>query len=188
MSDKRGQRIGYVRVSSIDQNTTRQLDGQELDRVYEDKCSGKDTARPELQACLRFLREGDTLVVHSMDRLSRNLSDLLKLVDGLTQRGVTIEFLKPSRLVFDGRDDKMSRLLLQMLGAVAEFERAMIRERQREGIEKAKRRGIYKGRKPALNDKQIAELKQRIAAGEKKTEIAKALGITRQTVYAYAES
>ena len=79
----KGQRIGYVRVSSADQNTARQLDGLELDRVFTDMASGKDTKRPQLEACMAFVRDGDTLVVHSMDRLARNLMDLRQIVDTL---------------------------------------------------------------------------------------------------------
>lgn len=182
-----GQRVGYVRVSSVDQNTERQLDGITLNAVFEDKASGKDTNRPQLQACLKHLRAGDTLFVHSMDRLARNVTDLLKLVGELTTKGVAVEFVKEN-MTFKGDDSPMSKLMLTLLGAVAEFERAMIRERQREGIAQAKKKGVYRGRKPALNDAQIAELRQRVGAGEKKSMIAKALGITRQTVYAYLES
>jgi len=89
-----GQRIGYVRVSSFDQNPERQLEQIQVDKVFTDKASGKDTRRPELERLLAFVREGDTVVVHSMDRLARNLDDLRRLVQGLTQRGVRIEFLK----------------------------------------------------------------------------------------------
>ena len=182
-----GQRIGYVRVSSVDQNTERQLEGQTLNRVFTDKCSGKDTHRPQLEACLGHLREGDTLVVHSMDRLARNVTDLLKLVTDLTAKGMTVEFVKEN-LVFRGDDSPMSRLMLTVMGGVAEFERAMIRERQREGIAVAKEKGIYKGRKQALSASQAAELRKRLAGGESKAALAKAYGITRQTVYSYLEA
>jgi DNA invertase Pin-like site-specific DNA recombinase len=98
-----GQRIGYVRVSTLDQNEKRQLEGQALDRVFTDKASGRDTARPELTELLRFVRDGDSVVVHSMDRLARNLDDLRALVQGLTHKGVRVEFVKES-LVFTGED------------------------------------------------------------------------------------
>ena len=182
-----GQRVGYVRVSSVDQNTERQLEGQTLNRVFTDKCSGKDTHRPQLQACLGHLREGDTLVVHSMDRLARNVSDLLKLVTDLTDKGMAVEFVK-EHLVFRGDDSAMSRLMLTVMGGVAEFERAMIRERQREGIAMAKEKGVYKGRKQALNVLQAAELRKRLAGGESKAALAKVYGITRQTVYSYLKA
>src|SRR5271170_7247718 len=142
-----GQTVGYRRVSTLDQNTTRQLDGVELDRVFEDKLSGKDTNRPQLTAMLAHVREGDTVIVHSLDRLGRNLVDLRRIVSDLTERGVKVQFIKEN-LIFSGEDSPMSNLLPSMLGAVAEFERALILERQREGIAIAKRAGVYKGRKP----------------------------------------
>jgi DNA invertase Pin-like site-specific DNA recombinase len=140
--------VGYIRVSSVDQNTDRQLEGQELDKVFTDKASGKDTKRPQLQAALDYIREGDVLVVHSMDRLARNLDDLRRMVLDLTGKGVHVQFIKDS-LTFTGEDSPMSNLLLSLLGAVAEFERSMIRER-REGIALAKKAGVYKGRKRSL--------------------------------------
>ncbi|WP_201263435.1 recombinase family protein [Mycobacterium montefiorense] len=180
-----GQRIGYQRVSTVDQNADRQLDGVELDKMFVDKASGKDTQRPQLAACLDYIREGDILVVHSMDRLARNLEDLRRIVRELTCQGVKVQFVKEN-LTFAGDDSPMNTLLLSMLGAVAEFERSMILERQREGIALAKAAGKYKGRKAALTDKQADELRARLAAGEPVTALAKAFGISRQTVYNYA--
>ena len=153
-----GHRIGYVRVSSFDQNPERQLEQTQVSKVFTDKASGKDTQRPQLEALLSFVREGDTVVVHSMDRLARNLDDLRRLVQKLTQRGVRIEFLKEG-LVFTGEDSPMANLMLSVMGAFAEFERALIRERQREGIALAKQRGAYRGRKKALSDEQAATLR-----------------------------
>ena len=176
--------VGYIRVSSVDQNTSRQLSETALDKVFEDKASGKDTQRPQLTACLEYLREGDTLHVHSMDRLARNLDDLRKLVKGLIARGVAVRFEKES-LTFTGESSPMANLLLSMLGAVAEFERALILERQREGIAVAKAAGAYKGRKPSLTQDKIEELKRRALAGEKKTVLAKEFGVSRESVYAY---
>ena len=142
---KRGsKRIGYIRVSSLDQNAERQLDGVDLDKRFTDKASGRDTKRPQLQNALEYLREGDVLVVHSMDRLARNLDDLRKIVLGLTGRGVSVEFEK-EQLTFTGEDSAMSNLLLSVMGAFAEFERSLIKERQREGIALAKRKGSTRG-------------------------------------------
>ncbi|EUA41341.1 resolvase, N terminal domain protein [Mycobacterium avium subsp. avium 2285 (R)] len=180
-----GQRVGYQRVSTVDQNTDRQLDGVELDKIFTDKASGKDSNRPELGRALEYIREGDTLVVHSMDRLARNLEDLRRIVRELTGNGVRVEFVKES-LTFTGEDSAMNTLLLSMLGAVAEFERTMILERQREGIALAKAAGKYKGRKAALTDEQADQLRARLAAGESVTSLAKDFGISRQTVYNYA--
>lgn len=186
-----GQRVGYVRVSSLDQNPARQLehfdslpDHLALDRVFTDRASGKDTSRPQLEALLGFVREGDTVVVHSMDRLARNLDDLRALVQVLTGRGVKIEFLKES-LSFTGEDSPMSHLLLSVMGAFAEFERALIRERQREGIALAKGRGAYRGRKKALSPEQVAALPERLAQGVSKAQLARELGVSRETLYQY---
>jgi len=179
-----GQTIGYMRVSSVGQNVDRQLDGLLLDKVFTDKLSGKDTQRPVFQQCMQFLREGDTLVVHSMDRLARNLDDLRRTVQTLTGRGVRVQFLKEG-LLFSGDDSPMANLLLSVLGAIAEVERSLIRERQLEGIALAKRKGIYKGRKKALDDARVAIIKERIASGEKKARVARDAGISRQTLYGY---
>lgn len=180
----KGKRIGYVRVSTIDQNTERQLEGVALDKTFTDKASGKDTERPQLQAALEYLRDGDTLVVHSMDRLARNLDDLRRLVRDLTGRGVAVEFMK-ERLTFTGEDSPMATMLLSVMGAFAEFERALIRERQREGIAIAKKEGKYKGRKAALTQEQAVTLRQRVAAGEPKATVARDFGISRETLYQY---
>jgi len=179
-----GQRIGYIRVSSFDQNPERQLEHVEVDRMFTDKASGKDTRRPQLDTLLSFVREGDTVVVHSMDRLARNLDDLRRLVQKLTQRGVRIEFVKEN-LAFAGEDSPMANLMLSVMGAFAEFERALIRERQREGIALAKQRGAYRGRKKALSSEQVAELRQRASAGEQKSKLAREFGISRETLYQY---
>lgn len=177
-------RIGYKRVSTVDQNTARQLEGIEVDKLFEDKASGKSADRPQLVAALDYVREGDTLVVHSMDRLARNLEDLRSIVRDLTNRGVQVQFVKEG-LTFTGEDSAMNVLLLSLLGSVAEFERSMILERQREGIAIAKAAGKYKGRKAALTDEQADELCTRRAAGESVAALARDYGISRQSVYNY---
>lgn len=180
----KGQRIGYVRVSSEDQSPERQLDGVDLDRVFVERASGKDTDRPQLQDLRTYARDGDTLVVHSMDRLARNVDDLRRLVQEFTRRGIVVEFRK-EQLTFTGDDSPMSQLLLTMLGAVAQFERDLIRERQREGIEAAKRRGIYRGRKRVLTPDRAAELAARASSGEPKAALAREAGVSRETLYQY---
>ncbi len=179
-----GQRIGYIRVSTLDQNPDRQLEGVQVSKVFIDKASGKDTQRPQLEALLSYVREGDTLVVHSMDRLARNLDDLRRIVQQLTGRGVRIEFVKEA-LTFTGEDSPMANLLLSVMGAFAEFERALIRERQREGISLAKQRGVYRGRKKALCESRIEELLRRIENREPKAGLAREFGISRATLYEY---
>jgi DNA invertase Pin-like site-specific DNA recombinase len=180
-----GQRVGYVRVSTLDQNTERQLEGLELDEVFTDKASGKDTHRPQLKAALKHLRKGDVLVVHSMDRLARSLPDLRAIVTELTGRGVAVEFVKES-LTFTGGDSPMATLLLNVMGAFSEFERALLLERQREGIAIAKHNGVYKGRKPSLTPERAEELRRRVRGGEKRAALAREFGISRETLYQYA--
>jgi DNA invertase Pin-like site-specific DNA recombinase len=182
-----GQTIGYVRTSSIGQNDARQLDGVAVDKTFTDTASGKDTTRPQLQALLAHVRAGDHVKVHSMDRLSRSLADLEATVTGLTDRGVDVTFVSQS-MTFTATASPMNTLMLQMLGAVAQFERSLILERQREGIAIAKAKGVYTGRKASLNAAQAAELKEMVAAGVAKTQIAKQLGVSRATVYAYMKS
>ncbi len=179
-----GQRIGYTRVSSTDQNTSRQLEGVQLDRTFTEKVSGKSMERPQLQAMLEFIREGDVLLVHSMDRLARNLDDLRRIVFSLTARGVRVEFQKEG-LTFTGEDSAMSKLLLSMMGAFAEFERELILERQREGIAIAKAEGKYTGRKPSLTPAQAQELRERAQAGENKAALAREFKVSRPTLYEY---
>ena len=177
-----GQTIAYRRVSTTDQTTDRQLAGMKFDKEFSDQCSGSNTNRPGLQACLEFIREEDKLVVHSMDRLARNLPDMLALVGDLTKRGVSVEFVKEG-LEFTGEANPMQNLQLAVMGAVAQFELAMIRERQREGVAAAKRAGKHCGRKSNLTDEQAREVVARVEGGEDKTAIARAFGISRATVY-----
>jgi DNA invertase Pin-like site-specific DNA recombinase len=183
----RGQRVGYLRVSTLDQTTARQLDGLELDATFEDKVSGATADRPQLQAALKHCRAGDTLVVHSMDRLARNLGDLKGLIDGLTKRGISVEFIKERQTFRPEQEDPMATLMLHLLGAVAQFERDLIKERQREGIEIAKAKGVYKGRAPKLTPERAHELRAKDAAngGKGRAALARDYGISRETLYQY---
>lgn len=179
----KGQNIGYVRVSSADQNIGRQLTEIDLDQVFEDKASGKNRDRPELARCINHLRAGDTLHVHSIDRLARDLKDLQGIVDDLTQKGVTVNFHK-EKLIFEASSSNpMQTLMFQMLGAFAEFERTLIRERQREGIQMAKANGKKLGAPAKLTPAQTAELRERVNQGGDKSQIAKQFGISRPTLY-----
>lgn len=179
-----GQQVGYIRVSTFEQNTARQLDGVQLNKVFTDKVSGKSTDRPQLQLCLDYVREGDTLHVHSMDRLARNLEDLRRMVRELNAKGVRVQFHKEN-LIFTGEDSPMSNLLLSMLGAVAEFERSLILERVRSGVAIAKAAGKYKGGKPKLRADQVEQLKARVASGVPKAAVAREFGVSRETLYSY---
>ena len=177
-----GKRIGYVRVSTVDQNELRQLEDVEFDKSFVDKASGKDTDRPALTQLLEFVREGDHVIVHSMDRLARNLDHLRLLVTELNDKGVSVEFVKEN-LVFTGDDSSVAKLLLSVMGAFAEFERNLIRERQAEGIAIAKAEGKYKGRKNPLTGQQIIEIKQAVELGISKTVLAKQYRVSRTTIY-----
>jgi DNA invertase Pin-like site-specific DNA recombinase len=133
---------------------------------------------------LNFVRDGDTVIVHSMDRLARNLDDLRSIVRKLTAKGVRVEFVK-EQLTFTGDDTAMATLLLSVMGAFAEFERSLIRERQREGIDLAKKRGAYRGRKRSLSEAQVSQLVQRASSGAAKATLAREFGVSRETVYQY---
>jgi DNA invertase Pin-like site-specific DNA recombinase len=181
-----GKKIGYRRVSTVDQNTARQLDGIELDKAFEDKCSGRTFDRPKLKECLDYLREDDTLYVHSIDRLGRNIRELLNHIDAILAKGVNIVFVK-EQMAFDPsrKANPTQMLYLAVLAAVADFEVAMIRERQREGIALAKQRNAYQncGRKPVLGKEQIEEIRRRHSGGEGATALAREYGCSRSTVY-----
>lgn len=179
----KGQDIGYIRVSSLDQNPARQLQGLVLDRTFLDTVSGSTRKRPQLESCLQHLRAADTLHVHSIDRLARNLADLQSLIKTLTEKGVSITFHKESLTFSPDNQDALSNLMLQMMGAFAEFERELIKERQREGIAVAKTQGKRIGQPPKLTQKQIKEIRQRRANRESVADLAKEYGVARQTVY-----
>ncbi|MCT1428187.1 recombinase family protein [Corynebacterium sp. p3-SID1241] len=187
-SGSRGQRVGYIRVSTVEQNNQRQKEllanSGKIDRFFEDKISGRTkTARPGLGECMAYVRDGDELVVSSIDRLARSLADLRGIVDELTNKGVTVTFLHENLAFAKDTSDPRADLMLGILGSFAEFERAIIRERQAEGIALAKKAGKYKGRKPALTPQQVAEIKQRALTGESKAALAREFEVTRPTVY-----
>jgi len=158
-----GVNIGYIRVSTLEQNPERQLDNLPLDKVFEDKASGKDMMRPQLAACLHYVREGDVLHVHSIDRLARNLEELQRLVRELTDKGVSVCFLKENLVFKAGEANAMQTLMFQMLGAFAQFERALIQERQREGTGIARKEGRQLGRAKALTAEPAQTIKELIA-------------------------
>lgn len=184
-----GKTVGYIRVSTITQNVERQLDGVSLDKVFIEHASGKDTNRPQLQAVLEYLREGDVLLVHSIDRLARNLMDLRRIVSDLTARGVCVEFRKEN-IVFDGKEAALSTFLLNMLGGFAEFERALSHERILEGVAIAKKAGKYKGRAPAIRSSngKLDLLEKLYTEGTRVAEMARQAKVSRQTVYSWLKS
>ena len=178
--------FNYIRVSTTDQNTERQLLDIPCDRAYIEKISGKNTDRPELQAMLLNIRSGDILNIHEMSRLARNTRDLLNLVEEITAKGATIIFHKEN-LTFkgDGKQDPYQKMMMTMLGAVAELERNLILERQREGIALAKLHGKYKGGQPKLTAQQVEEIKALVNNRTPITQIARQYNVSRRTVYNY---
>ena len=177
--------FNYIRVSTALQNTDRQLAGVACDREYMDKLSGKDTNRPQLQAMIDNLREGDIVNVHSMDRLARNVQDLLSLIDTIINKGAKLQFHKEN-LTFEAnkKTDAFQKLMLTLLGAVSEFEREIILERQREGIAIAKQKGKYKGGQKKLSEEQIKEIKALVMGRTTNiSQLAKKYNVTRQTIY-----
>ena len=168
-------------MSTVEQNTARQLDGLALDKVYTDKCSGKDTDRPQLKVMLEHLREGDTVHVHDISRMARNVGNLLDLVESLRNRGVTLKFHKENMTFTPDKNDPMQELMLTMLGGIYQFERSMILERQREGIAIAKAEGKYKGRPKSIDRERV---KQMLEDGISIRKIAAQLNISPSTVQA----
>lgn len=184
-----GKKIAYIRVSSEGQNTSRQdqqIEELHVDKVFTEKVSGKNIQdRPQFQMMLEYAREDDIIYCADLSRWGRSLIDIKTTVTSLTSKGVTVKFLKEN-LTFSGNDDPMSNLLLGILSSLSEWERAVIKSRQMEGVKIAKEKGIYKercGRKPKLTEEQMNEVRQRVEAGEKKADVADAFGVSRQTVY-----
>ena len=172
--------LGYIRVSSVDQNTARQLNEIMLDKKFVDKCSGKDTNRPALKQLIEYAREGDVVHCHDISRMARNTEDLLRLVKLFTEQGIDLKFQK-EHLEFTGEANPVQQLMVTMLGGIYQFERAMILERQREGIAIAKAKGKYKGKPP--NTVLHEQIRLKYSEGMNKAQIAKTLSCARATVY-----
>lgn len=175
-------RIGYKRVSSVDQNTDRQLPELQLDRIVEDKASGKSIDRPGLRELISYAREGDVIYVHSLDRLARNLKDLIEIVNQLKAKKVELITIKEN-LTFNQSNNPMSDLLLHIFGALAEFERSFILERQREGIAIAKKKGKFLGRPKMITDDQELDICKLINLNYSIAGLSKKYQLSRQTIY-----
>lgn len=184
---EKAQTIGYIRVSTTEQNTARQLDGVPYDRLFTDKISGitKTENRPEFAKLVNYIREGDVVLVHSLDRLSRRLDYLISAVDQITEKGATIKFLKENLIFNPAGTDPMNKLIFHIFGALAEWQREGIKEAQREGIAKAKERGAYKGRVKALNPKQVKQLKLDAQNKIPKDKLCEDYNISIATLYRY---
>ncbi len=180
----KSENVGYVRVSTFDQNEHRQLDGIELDKVFTDKASGQAQDRPGFKECMSYLREGDSLYVHSLDRLGRYVSDILSVVDTLNKRGVSVHFVKENfSFISSAEENPVTKLLFHVLASISEFERVRILERQKEGIEAAKKRGVRLGRKPALDNSEISKILERYSQGVSKAQLARDFGVSVPTIY-----
>lgn len=179
--------VGYIRVSSQGQNTARQLAGIELDKEFVDMVTGSNKDREGLKECLAYVREGDQLLVDSIDRLARNLQDLQEIVDNLIKKGVSVKFIKEN-LTFNAHKDPMATLTLQIMGAFAEFERTMIRSRQKEGITQARLAGKHLGRKPKVDNKFRKVVKEKRESLQSIRSIAKELNVSRATIYKALEA
>ena len=176
--------VGYVRVSTMEQNEERQIEGlkkYQLDKIFEEKISGKNTNRPKLQEMLDFVREGDTIFVHDFSRLARSTKDLLDIIEFLNKKGVHLVSNKEN---IDSSTPS-GKLMLTVIGAIYEFERTNLLERQREGIEIAKKNGKYKGRKKIIVNQDEWDrlfdlyMKRKIS----KTQMCKEIGCSRPTFY-----
>lgn len=175
--------INYLRVSSVTQNTDRQLVGVECDKEFVDKCSGKDTNRPAFIAMMDYVRDGDTINIHELSRLARNTQDLLNIVKDLNGRGITIKFMKENLTFTGDNNDPFQHLMLTMLGAISTFERDLILERQREGIAIAKANGKFRGRPSSFSEDQIGQIRAEFDQVKNKTELARKYGISRSYLY-----
>ena len=181
-------RIGYARVSTDDQMLDLQLDAlttSGCDPVYQETVSGKSAVRPELAQCLKALRAGDVLVVWRLDRLGRSLSDLVRIVSELEQRGIGFESLTEKI----DTTSATGKLTFHVFAALAEFERNIIRERTKAGLDAARARGRTGGRKPALNERQVREIRALLADPQiEVSEVARRYGVSRTTLYKYLAS
>ncbi|MFV7772144.1 recombinase family protein [Shewanella marisflavi] len=173
------QTIGYIRVSTVDQSTKRQLDGIKLDREFTDTCSGSTVARPALDELKSYCRKGDTIVVHDISRLARNIEDLINLIRFFNDKEVAVQFQKEAMIFTADKSNPMNTLMLNLLGSVYQFEREMMLERQREGIAKAKLAGKYKGRPLSVDSSEVIKLLREDVSIRK---IASQLGISTTTV------
>lgn len=175
----KGQKIGYIRVSSVEQNTDRQLVDIELDKTFEEKVSAKTTNRPQLQQMLEHIRENDEIYCHDISRLARNMEDLHRLVREITGKGCSLHFVKENLHFSGDKTDPTQELLMNMLGAVYTFERQILKCRQAEGIALAKEKGKYKGRPPKID---FEEIKRVLNLGNSISKTAEILGVSMSSV------
>ena len=185
----RGHLISYIRVSTREQSTGRQVDAMShltIDKKYEEHVSGKSKERPQLRECINYAREGDTLYIYSIDRLARSLTDLKSIIDELVNKGVTVKSLKEGQTYAKGQSTSFSQMMLNILGAFAEFERNIMLERQAEGYAHARLHGTKTGKpfgKQPLDMRRRPEAIEHSNQGMTVTEIAKAMKLSRNSIY-----
>lgn len=180
-------KIAYKRVSTVDQNMDRQLVGQEFDKKFVEKVSGKSKDRPQLQNMLAMIREDDAIHVHELSRLGRNTKDLLEIVQEILEKGARIKFHKENLEFIAGeKQSPVQNLMLTMLSAISQFERELTLERIREGIAIAKAKGKYKGKQSRFSKQDIAAIKEEFQEASNKAELARKHGISRGYLYRLA--
>lgn len=174
--------VGYARVSTVGQSLDIQLTKlSSCEKIFSDKASGIDSSRPQLNNCLEFVREGDTLVITKLDRLARSMLHLSKILDQLKSKGVELRVIDQSI----DTSTPVGKLLFNVLGSIAEFEREIAKERQMEGIAKAKAKGVKCGRSKILNNDQVEEIRNKKNKGVTVKEIMKEYGLSKASVYNY---
>lgn len=180
----KGKRIGYARVSTIDQHPENQLHGIEIDKLFIEKAGAYDE-RPVLKEMLNYLRDDDVLYIQRIDRIARNPSELRDIVQKITDKKASVTFLHEN-FTIDSNRSPASLLMLTVIGAFGELETSIRAERTREGIERGRREGKYKGRKPSISMKELEKLKEMIYdLGMSKAKVGRAFNISTPTVYAY---
>lgn len=176
--------VGYARVSSVGQSLEVQLSKLEhCDKIFEEKVTGTSSNRPQLTACLEYLREGDTLFITRLDRLARSTLHLCQIAETLEQNGVNLHVIDQN--IDTG--DATGRLLFNMLGAIAQFETEIRKERQMEGIHKAKERGVSFGKKKALNENEVEELQAKRESGVLIKDLMKEYKLSKASIYRYLQ-
>ena len=186
MKNNLGRFIGYILISQINHNSDKQLEGLELGKIFIEKISIQDISRPKLEEMISFSKKGDTIFVHSMDRLARNMDDFYNIINNLVSKGVAVKFVK-ERLTFSLDDSSIASLPLLAMRAFSEFERILIEQKRCEKIALAKSRGAYQGRKRELSAETVAIIKKSIEKGQKKSDLARKFGISRETLYRYLD-
>lgn len=183
-----GKRYAYKRVSTLEQNLDRQLPDFNADVVLEEKISAKDTKRPKLEMLLEVVGKGDEIHIHELSRLARSVQDLIDIVQQVVSKGASIKFHKENlEFAPDKKANSFQSLMLNLLGSIAQFERDLMLERQREGISIAKQKGVYKGRQSKFTENDLQRIRSEFASAKNKAKLASKWGISRSYLYQIAK-